>query len=513
MLSGVGISGESEIRAVFDPSVSYTDDFDSLELHILRRTDDPTIYVFHDACWQLLLSRLIGREAGDAKSRALHVAKLLFHLLRCLPKDRHGALRIENDYGGAAKFLWHYAYTRGGYERSLSEDWRFLLASPGCDTTGEANASLAKLAEAWKLTHDYATTDRGHPAVRGNYRDCGKDPFGRLPPEMLDLLFVELASTDLCSLRLASKAVANLSSPDHLSQSFWESRFTDGFEMESFFTCRPHHAHRREIDWQALYSVVKKCLAEGPLRAGLRNRKRIWTCLSYFTSSLEVFLGGANPPLPLAVTESSSTRSSLPEELLLGSIARSHALHEYTAHHILFPTSSRNTQARLSASFIWLNRRRYICGLRLRSNQGDSVEALPHEAGIVIPEAEEQHDFPLDDVTGINVYTAVDGIVGLEFYCRGERKMALGHCSVLHGEVAVAELSLRKYGSLRGLMITFDVRNQCISMFSHVLTYPKGLQSYCCSSSRRTDEPSNTHHGNRERQKQRNGIPFRLMEG
>ena len=488
VLSGVGISGESEIRAASDPSISYIHNFDALELHVIFRAEDPLIYIFHDACWQLLISRLIDVEGADADSRALRVAKVLFHLLRCLPKDRHGALRIQHDYGGAAKYLWHYAYARGGYERSLSESTRFLMANPGCDATREIEASLANLAETWKLTQNHAPTDMGRSAMLGSHLDSGKDPLGRLPPEVIHISCIDLSTTDLCSLRLASRAVANITLVDRLSQSFWESRFADGFEMEFFFAGRQPPVDRRDINWRDLYLVINRCLAEGSLREGLRNRKRIWACLSYFRSSLEPVLRGNGIFGPIAMTIPPPLWSSIPEELSSGEIAQSHARHEYRAFLIPFHTLSENTSATLSASFIWFNRRRYICGLRLRSDKGGSTKAAVYTAGHIIPESEEHLEFPLHEATSLNVYLAVDGIVGLQFHCRGERRLALGHCSVSHGDVAVAALSPGTSSHICGLITRLDVRNYQIPVLNHLLTCCAGVQSHRSSNTRRKDQ-------------------------
>lgn len=133
IISGIGVVGEAIFHGSFHPSVSYVDDFGPLDAHDLPRSPDPTTYLIHHACWLLLLSRLgVGPE--DDSSR---VVKLLFHTLQCTPKDSHGALLTRYTYYGAARFRQSFGYARSGYERTLPEQWRFLLADPDFDRIEE----------------------------------------------------------------------------------------------------------------------------------------------------------------------------------------------------------------------------------------------------------------------------------------------------------------------------------------------------------------------------------------
>lgn len=104
---------------------SYVDGFDTLDEHDLPPTPDLTTYLFHDACWQLLPSRL-GVRRGHGSSR---VIKLLFQTLCCLPKASHGALLTRHTYYGAARYRRSFGCVRTGYERSLPEHWKSSLGS------------------------------------------------------------------------------------------------------------------------------------------------------------------------------------------------------------------------------------------------------------------------------------------------------------------------------------------------------------------------------------------------
>ena len=74
IISGIGVVEEAIFHGSFDQSVSYVDDFGSLNAHDLHGPD-PTTYLIHDACWLLLLSRL-GVDPGDDPRR---IVKLLFN--------------------------------------------------------------------------------------------------------------------------------------------------------------------------------------------------------------------------------------------------------------------------------------------------------------------------------------------------------------------------------------------------------------------------------------------------
>lgn len=64
-----------------------------------------------------------------------------------------------------------------------------------------------------------------------------------------------------------------------------------------------------------------------------------------------------------------------------------------------------------------------------------------------------------DMVSDINVYSAADGIVGLEFCLRdrSSERIRLGLCSASPSDVAVVEIRLIEPERFRGLMLTFNV--------------------------------------------------------
>lgn len=281
------------------------------------------------------------------------------------------------------------------------------------------------------------------------------DPFRRLPLEIICTLLTELPSTDLCSLRLTSRAVASVSSRTLLPQPFWKSRFMNNFEMTFFFPSQTCVLNRRNINWYALYAHVHSLVDKHP---GLRNRRRIWSCLSYFCSSIEPILnnrsaGTCNWP-PAQITP---VRDLLSESHQAGVSVRTHSQHNHALQYLPLLKSGRETSFRLSVSFIDFNCRRYISGFRIFTSHGCKNDAAVNEAGIVVPTVEENLHFDQDTTfVGVKVYSVPDGVVGIQFI-PGSQNASAGYCPASDNYVAVAELYPRESGQLCGLIVTLDV--------------------------------------------------------
>ncbi|MBE3041739.1 F-box protein, partial [Candidatus Bathyarchaeota archaeon] len=128
---------------------------------------------------------------------------------------------IQTDAEDLAALLFHLVRRRPIPE-GLRLDGR---ANPRMYLTREVIASLAEASDALQST-EAPRISGGH----GQVPDRG-DTFGGLPFEIVVPILSQLPSTDVCSLRLASKAVAGIFPPHDLPQPFWKSRFAPGFEM------------------------------------------------------------------------------------------------------------------------------------------------------------------------------------------------------------------------------------------------------------------------------------------
>lgn len=457
-MSGVGIIEETRFQASSDPSISYIENPDSLETHEVPPPSRALSSIFfHDVCWRLLLARLSGdTRAGTCQLDPLHVGRHLLYLLHCFPHDCYGGLLTRHDYGGASQFRKSYLYARGGYERSLPDEWQFLLADPMVDITGITDMSSTMLLNSYQSRKDLQQIS-------------AEDPFGYLPAEILDILFIKLTSTDLCSLRLASRVVAGASSPAWLSQAFWRSRFSVHHEMGFFLGGQRQSISRISIDWHRLYAFLQESLAgnnNNSTFCGLLNKRRIWNGLSSLCASLRPLLEASTCgiPTPLEVP--------FPEGYQRGAFIRSHTPPTpFRQNHVVLLPS---WPLRLSISFINFNCRRYVSGISLRGHDGRDWR-IPQfgQAGLVIPTAEEHLDLSSPEaIKSIKIYSIDDGIVGIEFHkeARGLKPGLVGSAS--NPDTAVAELVPGVSGGVRGFTLTFDVWTYSLfPLYAYTLTY------------------------------------------
>ncbi|KAK4466582.1 hypothetical protein QBC42DRAFT_166458 [Cladorrhinum samala] len=86
-----------------------------------------------------------------------------------------------------------------------------------------------------------------------------RDAFSRLPRELLQLVFQNLATSDLLNLRLASRTVSLASGVENLPRSFWFSRFTPSFEMGFALPTRIDE----DLDWRGLYFLIRRACKQG----------------------------------------------------------------------------------------------------------------------------------------------------------------------------------------------------------------------------------------------------------
>lgn len=467
-LTGAGLFGDClngdgwGLWANPDPNIPYVecDSFDHLVFYPVdgywdqnSRGNGP-IYLFHEACWRILRCRVVD-DPSDKLPAA--VARVLFYLLQCTPKDGSGNFLVDHEYGGAGSF--RKATISGLYEDTLSEEWSFLLADPTDSTALPVDFSGPA-----PFCHSPMTVT----LVEGS---LVTDPFYCLPPELIGRILTQLRSHDMCTLRLASRVVASVTSPNSLSQEFWRSRFAPDMEMEGVFALQPRHRRGAATDWRKVYAFIRGSLKDDTLHPALRNKMRIWKCVGHICSSLETLLGD----------ESRSWQDWAPPlynfglEKWTGPSVDSHSSQVFSKGELLLPVSTPvQSPQRISVSFIPFNCRQYVCGLRVRRRLGCDAGATISQVGVNLPATERHFDMDAgDSLESLLVYTIMDGIVGIEFRLRMTESSTFtlrgfGHC---HGSntVAVASLEPPSTRDFRGIGFGFDVRGPaCVN--PHPLT-------------------------------------------
>jgi hypothetical protein len=106
-----------------------------------------------------------------------------------------------------------------------------------------------------------------------------KEPFRKLPVELLQLIIMELSTHDVISLKQSSRAFHRLPLPDI----FWRSRFLPGREFEHVFEARKHF-HGCKGQWGTIYHNLR-AMNRTPY---LTNRRRVWGLAGHLSELLDL---------------------------------------------------------------------------------------------------------------------------------------------------------------------------------------------------------------------------------
>ncbi|KAF5571670.1 hypothetical protein FPANT_13516, partial [Fusarium pseudoanthophilum] len=402
-LTGVGYSNGSALLASSDHDTSYMSPEHELACHYLNYSPPTRIwtFAFHEACWQLLQQK--ASLSKDSQAEPQRVAQLLFRLLNCLPYDRFKVPCPNHDFGGALKF-WKSPLI-------LPESWNFLLADPTTLALGSVTQATQDVSELPHTTSDSQVSD---------------DIFARLSPEIVHLVIAMVNSTDLCNLRLSSKFVSRMTSPDHLPQRVWKSRFSADREMGFFpFDHELCLQSNSKLNWQRLYFDLKCNLRNESETGHMRNRRRIWLCLDVVARSLMALL---NQDLCLQDRQSveqdvNSQRYELGQFVWTPIIEDAHnylpsemGARSSGFQYIILRPENPDIGSRISLSRISFDGDYYISGIRLSEpREGNSFKEVSR-VGYIVPETETHVPLGTNHrMTGLRVAASASGIVGLSF--------------------------------------------------------------------------------------------------
>ncbi|KAI1408209.1 hypothetical protein F5Y13DRAFT_204934 [Hypoxylon sp. FL1857] len=405
-------------------------------------------YVVHNACWELLRDRIDPDHKLPVNSLARHLFALLYNTPINVVNE---ALAPGHDYGHASVFHLRSGEQHSGYfTRVNASSYSFI--------TGDVTEKFAPDEDSLEDDISSLCARLARVGVRhGNYSQS--DPFYLLPSELVMFVLAYLPSRDACSLRLASKYVADLSTLELLDQRFWSTRFDPDFEMGFVFAGPSNPRPAGPSDWRSLYLKAKVAL-QSELFPGLRNRHRIWNIFKHISDAIYVRL--ENEPW----IQSSPGHSAL--QLLPGKAVFAEASFEFSATYTDCPLTlscrlferqeiswSQFPDAlpkRLRVSSVFSNGKSYISGLRLITTD-DLDTAQPLRAGFV--NSRQEHDVflePHSSIEKLEVAMSTKGIIGLRFYIRALQSSAV----VLVGDM---ELTDPSSGISR---LTPDENMQCV---------------------------------------------------
>ncbi|OOF91952.1 hypothetical protein ASPCADRAFT_509878 [Aspergillus carbonarius ITEM 5010] len=263
-LSGIGyINSLNEIVALPKPGDFFLDSHAEIQSYVpfFDRDTDCWTFPFHAACWEILLQRI-----PEAASNIPRIASILHGVLYCTPWDAYGFPRPGHDFGGAAQFQKPVG---NPVRKMIGHGYAHLLSSPS------RQSSLKDLV---RPVHDCNAPPRIIQRLV-----ITDDIFTRLPVEVLATVLTYLPSSSVASLRLASRSVASSTNPMLLPQHFWKSRFLPSFEMGFALPTETDG----QPDWRDAYFAIKAALKQTRGCDQLKNRRRIWTVVSFNASLIE----------------------------------------------------------------------------------------------------------------------------------------------------------------------------------------------------------------------------------
>lgn len=378
---------------------------------------------------------------------AQRIAQHLFNLLICLPIDRNITSYTNHDFHGALKH-WDPS--------NSSEAWNFLKADPN---------ALGPFPSTQVSTFSADTL----PISPSTSTDC----FSELSLEMRHMIIAFLDSSDFCNLRLASRSIACRTSPAHLPQSYWASRFALDKEMGFFpLDYGTILSSYQVVDWRGWYFDIKHTLLDSSAAGYLRNRRRIWRCLCYISTCLIPLLNQDlilrdDFYLELALSSKGYQRGQkahgapkVDEDPYSGT-----GMWQFGSQYLVFHSAKPTAYPiQISASFIAYNCDYYICGMRETYQDQDRTHATSElsRVGMTIPHSERSITIdPQSRIVGICVASSVCGIVGLGVVTvnqSGQRSVKrLGIIDNLPDGVGVAMLEPRSGHEISGAVIGFDV--------------------------------------------------------
>ncbi|KAL1956055.1 hypothetical protein VTO42DRAFT_7650 [Malbranchea cinnamomea] len=247
-------------KSSYDHSYTLTSEDMFLALNGNRFRPDPG-FPFHEACWQLLRAMMHPREVP---------VESLYYIFYSLPINSRNWVDWGHSYGGLVSqrptdyYPWEQRRISGLVTRVLGMS---KLSPLSCSTQDPLDIPELRQALEGDWQGEVNEDEGAISYAFWKQKDC----FAELPVEICEEILIQLSSRDVVNLRMASRSFARIS----LSEYFWKSRFSPGFEREYIFEARLFDpgTGATQCGWKALYHRTN--LNVVPSR-GLANRRRIW---------------------------------------------------------------------------------------------------------------------------------------------------------------------------------------------------------------------------------------------
>lgn len=372
-------------------------------------------FVFHDACWQLFLAGILRclpdfvTTCRTPQEQVGLVAEALFRYLSCMPLTKLNHVVVQHELASyrAVDYVWPRDYA--------TPDEAIIMANPSNLPTLDG---LPQVAGHQHNDHLYTINPNFHSSSSTDA------PFSMLPEELIHQILNLLPSPDVCNLRLASRSVASVSSPLQLPMSFWASRFECENDMGFFYPGRPFPDTKPPTDYRQLHSTLRLELSKVTEVMNLRNRRRIWCMLQdmsrcitlaieHIWSSTDSNSGTGTPSVRIPEGHVAG-RLVCPLPLRGGPVTealqRSVGTTIFARQAAVFTKPSLQAPVCVGVSFLRVDQRPYVCGIRVLSARSDRACRV----GVIIQESESIVALKADEeLAGFRVACLVNGVVGL----------------------------------------------------------------------------------------------------
>ena len=196
--------------------------------------------------------------------------------------------------------------------------------------------------------------------------------FSQVPIELIYHLVSFLDSPSLCNLRLSSKFIASLCSPYRLPQEFWASRFSAEHEMG--FVPLVSGSLPPVPDWRRLYFDVKDAVRRPSLISYLRSRRRVWDCISDLRPLMTILLQQDHNIQGMGSIKEVTSLPGLVVTQEAQALSPIFPLRRKISQYVnLGPQHWGADMIRLSISTITINSTAYMCGFRVRIQNGTDI--------------------------------------------------------------------------------------------------------------------------------------------
>jgi hypothetical protein len=445
-------------------------------------------YVFHNACWKILLCQL--------RQNNVEISCVLKHLQNMLNDaywswgERSIREEIESVGADDESYLQLMYYGRPPIRGLKRTPLRYLFADPlqpmypgteGNNTSAQLN-SCQPMAN---VDHDLL------------------DPFATLPTDLIHTILVWLPSSDVRSLALSSRSVFCKSDVWSLPQKFWRSRFEMGFEME--FASILFKEDESFVDWREVFFRTRSALQTRDGYDSLRSLKRIWEAgnalmavvhllensggmrwpewspdehsptvwSSAMDNTTSIAHSTADDDLPEDLNDqqnsddqmSTDTVDSRRQNLQLGRIVKSVYLETGGQKYLAFPPPKCGKAYDIGVSTFSYFGHSYLSGLRILQSD---LQSSNTELGLINRASESRLTIgPHDTIQGFEIATRNYGIIAFRIFVNGPLNWVsewLGGVPENDVHVYVCRSFPRDLGHVAGIAVAFDVSCNIPSM-------------------------------------------------